>query len=179
MRWIPLSLSVVASLAFADDFGGRVVSVVDGSTVVVVDASQKRQKVMLAGVAAPRFGQPFHDEATASLSALAFNRDVELKGMRVDGLGNRVATLMVAEPRCNAPSCPKTGDAGLVQISVGMAWWHRQYGWTQTQQQREDYEVAEFRAKSRRLGLWRDKNPVPPWDWLRALGTPGRDRLLK
>jgi endonuclease YncB( thermonuclease family) len=113
------------------------------------------------------------------LSAVVFNRDVELKGMRVDGLGNRVATLMVAEPKCNAPSCPKTSDAGLMQIKSGMAWWYRQYAWAQTQPQREDYEIAEFRAKSQRLGLWGDKNPVPPWDWLRALAEPRRGGLLK
>ena len=29
------------------------------------------------------------------------------------------------------------------------------------------YERAEQAARARRLGLWRGKDPTPPWDWRR------------
>ena len=27
------------------------------------------------------------------------------------------------------------------------------------------YEQAEIAASSKRLGLWQENNPMPPWDW--------------
>jgi endonuclease YncB( thermonuclease family) len=42
---------------------------------------------------------------------------------------------------------------------------YRQYAKEQSPQDREDYEIAEFNAKVRRLGLWADTKPVPPWEW--------------
>jgi len=36
-----------------------------------------------------------------------------------------------------------------------------------------DYLDAETRARARRLGLWRDANPQPPWEFRRShiIGT--------
>lgn len=56
-------------------------------------------------------------------------------------------------------------DANLEQVKAGMAWHYKQYANEQSPRDREDYEIAEFNAKMRRLGLWADKNPIPPWDW--------------
>lgn len=43
-------------------------------------------------------------------------------------------------------------DANLEQIKAGVAWWYRDYAKAQTPKEREDYEVAEFQAKSRGWG---------------------------
>lgn len=56
-------------------------------------------------------------------------------------------------------------DAGLEQIRTGMAWWFRRYANEQSPEDRERYERAEEEAKAKKLGLWRDPNPVPPWEW--------------
>ena len=29
------------------------------------------------------------------------------------------------------------------------------------------YEAAEDQARAERVGLWRDPDPVPPWEWRR------------
>jgi endonuclease YncB( thermonuclease family) len=58
-------------------------------------------------------------------------------------------------------------DANLEQVKTGMAWHYKQYAHEQPSKDREDYEIAEFNAKMRRLGLWADKNPIPPWKWRR------------
>jgi endonuclease YncB( thermonuclease family) len=57
-------------------------------------------------------------------------------------------------------------DSNLEQIKAGMAWWYRQYA-----KDREVYELAEFNAKSGRMGLWDDKNPVAQWEWRRRCGN--------
>ncbi len=61
--------------------------------------------------------------------------------------------------------CPKTLDAGLAQLTVGLAWHYRQYAHEQDPQQRGQYEFAEIEARAKRAGLWRDPRAVPPWDW--------------
>ena len=46
-------------------------------------------------------------------------------------------------------------------LSVGLAWHYKQYS--------RDPALAklEFRARSEKLGLWADPDPVPPWEWRR------------
>ena len=60
---------------------------------------------------------------------------------------------------------PKTLDAGLAQITVGLAWHYKQYAKEQAPEDRERYAFAEDEAKAKHAGLWQDKNPIPPWEW--------------
>jgi endonuclease YncB( thermonuclease family) len=114
---------------------------------------------------APEKAQPFGQKSKAKLSAIAFNRDVEIVGKKLDRYGRTIGKVMVADPTCNMPTCPKIHDAGLLQIKSGMAWCDRQDAREQAPKDRQDYELAEFQAKIHRLGLWGDTNPVPPWEW--------------
>jgi len=36
---------------------------------------------------------------------------------------------------------------------------------TAAPEDRERYGRAEQEASAKKAGLWRDPNPVPPWDW--------------
>jgi endonuclease YncB( thermonuclease family) len=40
------------------------------------------------------------------------------------------------------------------------------YAHEQLPRDRTNYEAAEDRAAADRVGLWQDKNPTPPWEWL-------------
>jgi endonuclease YncB( thermonuclease family) len=60
-------------------------------------------------------------------------------------------------------------DVGLAQLDAGLAWWFRKYAHEQHPQDRIDYEAAEDRAAADRVGLWQDKDPVPPWEWRRSM----------
>jgi endonuclease YncB( thermonuclease family) len=46
-----------------------------------------------------------------------------------------------------------------------MAWHYKKYASEQPKTDREIYAQAEQLAKSQGIGLWRDKNPMPPWDF--------------
>lgn len=59
----------------------------------------------------------------------------------------------------------KAQAAGLAQVSQGLAWWYRAYANEQAPADRGRYEAAENEARARRVGLWRDPDPIPPWDW--------------
>ena len=62
-------------------------------------------------------------------------------------------------------------DVGLAQLDAGLAWWFRKYAHEHPPKDRIDYEAAEDRAAADRRGLWQDKNPVPPWEWRRQIGS--------
>ena len=59
-------------------------------------------------------------------------------------------------------------DVGLEQIRQGMAWHYKEYQHEQTTHDRLVYRDEEESAKARRVGLWKDANPVPPWEWRKA-----------
>lgn len=151
--------------ALAEPLKGIVVSIADGDTLTVLDSQHQQHKIRLSGIDAPEKAQPFGQKSKTSLSAMVFNREVEVQGSKTDRYGRLVGKVMAADPNCNMPACPKIHDVNLMQVMSGMAWWYRDYAREQSPKDREDYEVAEFQAKSQRHGLWADKNPVPPWDW--------------
>ncbi len=45
-------------------------------------------------------------------------------------------------------------------INAGFAWWYREYA-----PENRTLERLEHVARSEKQGLWRDKNPVPPWEY--------------
>lgn len=133
---------------------GRVVGITDGDTLTLLDATNRQRKIRLSGIDAPERHQPSGERSKTSLSAMAFDREITADCSRRDRQGLDVCTVFV-----------QGKDIGLEQVATGWAWWYRQYANEQTPQARTEYEQAEFWAKARRLGLWNDKNPIPPWDW--------------
>lgn len=75
---------------------------------------------------------------------------------------------MVVAPACSAPNCPKTVDVGLAQIRTGLAWWYRKYANEQLSADATAYAAAETLARAQTAGLWRDKDPMPPWDFRKS-----------
>lgn len=82
-------------------------------------------------------------------------------------MGDRYQRIVgrVQPPDC--PTCAQTLDAGLAQVPTGIAWWYREYAREQTVEDPGDDEHTESEARVQPLGLWPDKNPVPPWSWRR------------
>lgn len=146
-----LLLSVPASSA---ELLGRVVGIADGDTLTLLDASRQQHKIRLAAIDAPEAHQAFGQKSKTNLSAMAFNQEAQADCKKIDKYQRLVCKVMV-----------NGIDLGLEQVKAGMAWHYKQYAREQSSQDREDYEIAEFNAKIRRLGLWNDKNPVPPWEW--------------
>jgi endonuclease YncB( thermonuclease family) len=49
-----------------------------------------------------------------------------------------------------------------------MAWHYKRYEKEQTPEDRAAYAAAEDKARQAGRGLWRDRMPVPPWEWREA-----------
>jgi endonuclease YncB( thermonuclease family) len=96
---------------------------------------------------------------------MVLRKEVTLDCPKIDRYGRSVCTVMAVP--ASAPAGPKTLDAGLAMLTLGMAWWYRAYADEQTPQARGQYEFAETEARARRVGLWRDAEQVAPWEWRR------------
>jgi len=144
---------------------GTVVSIADGDTITVLDANREQHKIRLAGIDSPEKAQPFGQRAKQSMSSLVFGKEVDVQWNKRDRYRRIIGKVMVAAPSCRPTHCPKTLDAGLAQLTVGLAWWYRKYAKDQSPEDAGRYEFAEQEARAKRAGLWADGHPIPPWDW--------------
>lgn len=151
----------------------RVVTVADGDSLSVRDSNGLIHEVRLAGIDAPEHDQPFSRQAKGGLADMVLGRDVRIEWSERDGYGRFVAKVW-AIPRdapCQSPGCPKTLDAGLAQVTAGLAWHYKKYQGDQAEEDRHRYADAETEARLRRTGLWQDADNVPPWDWRHGLAS--------
>lgn len=151
-----------------------VVAIADGDTLTArcgQPGAYEQVKVRLGGIDAPERQQPFAQQSRQALARLAFGKQVGLDCPKTDRYGRRVCTVMV--PPASAPEGPPTLDAGLAMLTQGMAWWYRDYAREQTPEAQGQYAFAEDEARARRIGLWADPHPTPPWEW-RKMGREKR-----
>jgi endonuclease YncB( thermonuclease family) len=162
-----LALLLSAGVVLADTLAGKVVGVSDGDTITVLDSGKQQHKIRVAGIDAPEKDQPFGQRSKENLARLVFGKEVDVQWVKYDRYQRIVGKVMVAEPNCQRADCNKTLDAGLGQVTAGFAWWYRKYAKEQSSEDARSYETAEQEARTRSVGLWRDADPVPPWDWRR------------
>ncbi|VTU18659.1 Thermonuclease precursor [Variovorax sp. SRS16] len=147
-------LALAALHAQAERIDGRVVTVADGDTIVVLDALKVQHRIRLGAIDAPEWSQPFGRRSRASLAQLIAGKTVQVQVDRLDRYGRSVGVVRLGEI-----------DVNRMQIERGMAWWYRQYAGEQRIPDRLAYERAERDAHRARRGLWSDAQPVPPWTW--------------
>jgi endonuclease YncB( thermonuclease family) len=116
---LTLVLLLIAIPSFARTIEGKVVSVADGDTITVLDSNKEQHRIRLAGIDAPEKGQPFGNASKKRLSELVGGKEVRVEFEKYDRYGRVVGKVLVRPPDC--PTCDKTLDAGLAQITSGMA----------------------------------------------------------
>lgn len=145
---------LVVNASSADTLRGRVVGIADGDTVTVLDSSNTQHKIRLMGIDAPEKKQAFGSKSKESLSALIFNKQVVVEYSKKDRYGRTIGKILVGRV-----------DANLEQIKAGLAWHYKKYQNEQSFDDRSLYAQAETQAREKKMGLWTDSVPTPPWDW--------------
>ncbi len=107
--------------------------------------------VRLYGIDAPEKDQPYGYEAKNSLKELVKEKTVRLDIKNIDKYGRAVALVYVDSLNVN-----------LEQVKRGFAWAY--LGYLESPYISEYYS-AEKEARSKGLGLWKQANPTPPWEW--------------
>ena len=133
-------------------FSGRVVSIEDGDSIVILDAANRTHKIRLQGIDAPEGGQAFGNRSRQNLSDEVFDKEVAIEWSKRDRYG-RIVGKVLLDGR----------DVCLEQVRTGMAWHYKYYQAEQNPEDRTLYADAEDQARATRRGLWTDANPTPPW----------------
>lgn len=150
-----------AVAAHADSYIGRVVHIADGDTITVLDVEKVQHKIRLAGIDAPEKKQAFGQRSKESLSELAYDKTVTVETSKRDRYEREIGKVLV-----------NGQDVNPVQIERGMAWFYRQYQREQAPDDRRLYEAAEDAAKGAKQGLWRDAEPMAPWEYRHSMRKP-------
>lgn len=128
-----------------------VVAITDGDTITArcgEPGHYEQVTIRLAEVDAPEKGQAFGNRSKEALSALCFQAVATIRPLTLDRYGRTVARV-----ECRGE------DASAAQVRAGYAWAFTRY---LTDPSIKSLE-AEAHAAGR--GLWRDPEPVAPWEW--------------
>jgi endonuclease YncB( thermonuclease family) len=152
-----LSVSLLLCLALqahADILTGKVIHVADGDTITVLDDTHTQHKIRLAGIDAPEKKQAFGNVSKQRLVDMVAGQSVAVEWVKVDKYGRKVGKVLLDGLDCN-----------LVQVKRGLAWHYKQYQREQSPTDQQSYAAAEDLARAAQVGLWRDVDPTPPWEF--------------
>lgn len=139
---------------------GQVVEVKDGDTIKVVGEDGQTITCRLYGIDAPEVphrrenGQPYGEEALEELSRLIYGEVVQIETTGERTYNREVCHVFL-----------KNGtkqDVSLEMVKRGYAWAYRQY---LGRAYASEYLEAEEQAREAGRGLWKQKNPQPPWEF--------------
>ena len=147
-------LLCLAIQAHADTLLGKVINVADGDTITVLDDTNTQHKIRLAGIDAPEKRQAFGNVSKQSLADMVAGQSVAVEWVKADRYGRKVGKVVLAGQ-----------DANLVQVRRGLAWHYKQYQREQSATDQQSYAAAEIVARTAQVGLWREADPMPPWEF--------------
>lgn len=139
-------------VATADSFIGRVIRVGDGDTFdIAFGEAGEKVRVRLYGLDAPELAQPHGREARDFLSKLLLNREVRVDKEDLDQFGRVVGQVFDSGLSIN-----------LTLVASGHAWVYERYCQAPICHQMKN---EENQARQKKLGLWGQPDPQPPWQW--------------
>jgi len=157
-RFLPpcvAAVTILLAVPALADFTGTVVAVADGDTLTVLRGSEQ-VKVRFDGIDTPEKKQPFGTKAKQFTADACFGKTVTIVEKDTDRYGRTIGVVMIGGRNLN-----------LRIVQAGYGWWYREYA-----PKNHELAEAEKAAREARLGLWRDENPIPPWDWRKGQRDP-------
>lgn len=137
----------------------RVVRVIDGDTVEVRKFN-RRVRVRLDSIDCPEDGQPWGETAKAGLIKLIGGKSVRLEEHGRDPYGRTIATLYVRSEEGS-----DWLNVNERMVILGHAWVMRRFYSHLPRERQIALNRMEAWAKSKKVGLWKTSNPIPPWEW--------------
>ena len=140
-------LFCIASSVQAGDFTGKVIAVMDGDTVMLLQGG-KPVKVRLAEIDAPEKAQPYGMASRDSLNSLVNGKEIRVESRAIDDYGRMVAILSVDGLNINQE-----------QVRRGMAWEYSRF--------HSNHLVVALQREAQlaKRGLWAGDEIIEPTQW--------------
>lgn len=147
---LPLLLIILSGFLPVQEKSGIVVAVFDGDTIEILDANKQTLRIRFNGIDAPEKAQAFGNAAKQYLSDLCYKKQVRVVIRDVDRYGRSIGDVYLNGTHLNRE-----------MVRAGLAWHYKQYS--------KDEELArlENEARLNKVGLWRESDPMPPWNFRR------------
>lgn len=139
---------VFSVLSFGNTITGKVVKVADGDTITVLQ-NKKKIRVRFYGIDAPEKSQEYGVKSLDILKKMVENKEVKVEVKDRDQYGRTVGIVYCGDVNVNK-----------YMLETGNAWWYKKIAANE-----KEFEAAQEKAKSEKLGLWKDSNPTPPWQY--------------
>ena len=162
-----LSLSSSA-LSLIRTVEGTVTNVTDGDTLKLETVEGTRLKIRLYGIDAPetekinrrtgrisKVGQPYGEEAYRALETKVLGKKVKVDVVDIDRYKRLVGIVYLDNRNIN-----------LELVKEGWAWAYKEY---LDRPYASEYLDAEKEARAKKLGLWQQRNPTPPWEFRKLM----------
>ena len=126
----------------------KVTSVHDGDTFTGINQNNEQVKVRLDAVDAPELSQPYGQASKKALGDKIFGKLVTVITKKHDRYGRTIGHVLIDKR-----------DVNLELLEVGAVWHYTAYD------RNKRLREAEVSARAAKEGLWKDPNPMAPWDW--------------
>ncbi len=146
-----LACLILISSAWATvEISGRVVSVIDGNTIEIMDANNETTKISLIGIDCPELGQEYGDKAKKFMEKIILEKNVFVKIQGKDRWGNYLAIVTFND----------NTDPRVEILQEGLAW-------TAEKNPIPELEGYKEKARGKSKGLWKQESPTAPWIYRR------------
>ena len=130
---------------------GRIIEVYDGDTATLLTNENVKYKVRFYGIDAPEAKQEGGIESRDALRGKILGKEVVVQVAATDRYGRAVGKVMLGS-RC----------INREMVEEGHAWYYKDYA-----PDEHEFAQAEEAARQKRLGIWKESSPQPPWEWRR------------
>lgn len=125
----------------------------DGDTITFIKTNKDSKRIVmrgrLYGIDAPELQQEFGNEAKEQLHKLILNKEVYINEESYDIYGRTIIKIFLNGIYINEEL-----------VKTGYAWSYKEYN-----KNNIILNTAEIEARSKKLGLWNNQNPIYPPNW--------------
>lgn len=148
-RFILLFFIVLNCYSQKQILTGKVVAITDGDTFKLLTKDSTLIKVRVANIDCPERRQPFSAKAKEFTSEAIFGKNIKLKYLKKDRYGRFICNVIYNDSL----------NLSHELVKYGLAWHYVKYS------KDKNLQTIEDEARADKVGLWQDKNAIPPWEW--------------
>ena len=132
-------------------FSAFVIKINDGDTITVLSENNNKLKIRLYGIDCPEIDQAFGNKAKIFTEKLVQHQKVHIKKITIDQY-KRIVALVYIDDIC----------LNEIILAYGYAWVYRKYC---KKPYIDKWMKYENHARKNSLGLWSEKDFIPPWNY--------------